>query len=356
MSPSLAATFAVALVCLLSLSQAQPHPFSVHDMIELDRVGTPVLSPSGSRALFTRWTYDFATSRSSQSIWITELTGSGNVSVPVTASPVGSSDFSPVWLDNSNIAFLSASRTSATVQVFTTAVSGGASPAQLTNFPIGIDTIKVFTKQGVRMLGFTARVYPSSSLQETKDIDEQKAKDPSSALAYDRLYFRHWDTFSDHKYSHLFVIPFAQDSLGGYSVVADPVDLLFGLELETPVAPFGGDTDYDFSPDGFEAAFAALRPGLDQAWSTDTNIYLVNTTGVAPPVAITEANRAQDSLPLYSNDGNTIAYLAMRVCFFSSSFSAQKVVNCPLPNRFLSTRLTAGALLSITVPPRCIPP
>jgi len=295
------------------LSMALSHPFSVHDMIELDRVGTPVVNPSGTRAVFTRWTYDFATHTSAQSLWLTDLV-SGNGTTQVTTSPFGSSDFNPDWLDDSTIVFLSASRSSTgSPQIFSVRSTGGA-VTQLASYPVGIDTFRVFSSSGTKKIGFTARVYDDATLQQTSEIDAQKAKEPSSALAYDHLFFRHWDTFSDHKNSHIFVTSLTEDAQGNYALeAADPVDLMFNQDLESPILPFGGTTDYAFSADGTLCAFAARKPGLDQAWSTDTNIYLVNVTGATPAWAFTAHNPGYDTFPVFSPSGVYVAYLSMFV-------------------------------------------
>jgi len=298
--------FALAVLLACSGVYAQTHPFSVYDMVELDRMSGLALSPSGNRMAFARWTYNLETQATAQSIWVTELQ-SVNVSYAVTSSVWGNSDYNPLWVDDNTLIFLSASRTSSgTSQVFRVALGG--SPVQLTAYPISVETMKLF--QGRTKLGFSARVYASSTMAETKQIDDEKSQDPSSAQVFDRLYFRHWDTWNDHKYSHVFTVPLTTNKEGEIQIEADPIDVMFGLELETPILPFGGSTDYDFSPDGTEVAFAALRPGLDQAWSTDYNIYIGNTS-TSNPNPITEFNPAQDSIPIYSPDGTKIAYLAM---------------------------------------------
>ena len=59
---------------------------------------------------------------------------------------------------------------------------------------------------------------------------------------------RHWDEWDDGKRSHLFVVDVA---------TGKAKDLTPKLESNTPPAPFGGSSDYAFSPNGMELAFVA---------------------------------------------------------------------------------------------------
>ena len=80
---------------------------------------------------------------------------------------------------------------------------------------------------------------------------------------------RHWDTWDDGKRSHPFVI----DAKTG-----EARDLTPKLPVNVPPAPFGGSTDYAFSPDGKTLAFTA-EPLKDHPWSTNTDIWTIPVAG-----------------------------------------------------------------------------
>ncbi len=63
---------------------------------------------------------------------------------------------------------------------------------------------------------------------------------------------RHWDTWEDGRRSHLFVKPVA----GG-----DAVDVMKGMDADTPSQPFGGPEEIAFTPDGRGIVFAAQDVG-----------------------------------------------------------------------------------------------
>ena len=85
-------------------------------------------------------------------------------------------------------------------------------------------------------------------------------------------------------------------------------DLTPKLEVNTPPAPFGGSSDYAWSPDGKELAFTA-EPVTTAAWSTNTDIWSVPAEG-GDAKNLTEANKGADAQPAYSPDGRWLGYVS----------------------------------------------
>src|SRR4029077_11356603 len=93
-------------------------------------------------------------------------------------------------------------------------------------------------------------------------------------------------------------------------------NLLAGTKLTLP--PYEPSANYyDVSPDGKELCFVADSV---MAIGTDVNydLYTLALDGKAAPRNITADNPANDSNPVYSPDGKSIAFLRQTIKFFSA--------------------------------------
>ncbi len=77
-----------------------------------------------------------------------------------------------------------------------------------------------------------------------------------------------------------------------------------------PTKPWGGSDEVAWSPDGKSIAFAS-KPSKDEAWHTNSEIYIVNLKKKTKPRCVTSQNKAWDYGPSFSPDGKTLGYLAM---------------------------------------------
>ena len=287
--------FVLLFMSLSATIFAQTHAFSIHDMLAMDRLSEPQVSPDGKWVVFTLRKTDLAANRGRTDLWLVGIDGTGLRQLTVNPA----SDFSPQWArDGKSIWFMSTRSGSA--QIWRMPVDGGE-PEQKTSLPIDVGGF-LLSPDGSR-LAVTMEVFPSCeniACSKTK-LDEMESRKASGKI-YDKLFFRHWDTWSDGRRSHVFTMPIT----GG-----EPVDLMRGMEADCPSKPFGGVEEIAFTPDSKSIVFTARVAGREEAWSTNFDLYLVPVDGAAAPKLLTANNKAWDTTPAFSPDGKTLAYLAM---------------------------------------------
>ena len=293
---------------------ADPHPFSVHDMLAMDRVSGPQISPDGKTIVFTMRSTDLEANRGRSNLWMMDVDGSNLRQL--TTNPA--SDFNPRYAPCGHVLFLS-TRSGSSQAWLIDPVGGEAQ--QLTDLPLDVSNLEIAPK--IKSILFTMDVYPDMTMAETVAYDETLAEDPASGMIYDELMFRHWDHWEDGKRSHVF-------RRGIFAYDADPIDLTPGLDTDTPTHPWGGSEEFALSADGETLVFTAkILPGSEPAWSTDYDLYTVPTDGSGNWTCLTEDNPAWDVAPLFSPDGKTLAWKAMARANFEADRFAIKLAGWP---------------------------
>ena len=295
-------------LCLLAAlpSLAAGRGLDVRDLQKLDRVSSPVLSPDGSTVVFAKRIVDADVVKASSSLWVRNLL-TRDMAPPKRLTPEGwnvnSPSFSP---DGKTVYFLSAK--SGTQQLYAMPLVGGA-PRQLTAFALDVASYKV-SPDGTRVL-FSTDTFADCKADfacTKKTLDDTAAK-KSSGVVYDGLFVRHWDTWADGRRSRLFVAALPE---GKAKPVASATSLTDRLDGDAPSKPFGGADEYTWSPDGASVVAAIRVAGKGEAWSTNFDLYQVAADGSSAPVNLTASNPAWDTGPVFSADGKTLFYRAMK--------------------------------------------
>ncbi|MBF0550563.1 MAG: S9 family peptidase [Deltaproteobacteria bacterium] len=297
------------LILLFSFSSVHAedrHPLTANDLLDFDRISDPRVSPDGSHIAFVVSSLDLDNNRRRSSIWV--MNSNGSEARQLTPLPEGGNH--PAWaLDGQSVYFISSR--SGTAQVWRISLAGGT-PQQVTSLPLDVDNLKM-SPDG-KHLALTMEVFVDcDSLDCTvKRLEQQKAQ-PATGVVYDKIFVRHWNAWQNGRRGHLFVLPVT----GG----GPPVDVMAGMDADVPSTPFGGPNEFSFTPDGGGMVFTARNAGREEPWSTNFDLYVVPLDGSAAPVNITKDNIAWDTCPVFSPDGKTLAYRAMRVpCYEADRF------------------------------------
>jgi dipeptidyl aminopeptidase/acylaminoacyl peptidase len=298
---SLSLAITLILTCCAITAAAETHPFNVHDLVAMDRIGDPQPSPDGSVAVFVLTTMDLEANRGSRNLWLAATDGSDVRRLTTHTS----SDWSPRWADARTLYFLSAR--SGSSQIWRLAVDGGEAE-QVTDLPLDIEVFKV--GPGAQALYLGLKVFPNcdDSVPCTVERLEAEAERKSTGMIFDGTFIRHWDFWKDGRRNHVFRIGLGENGLPS----GEPVDLMAGVDGDCPTIPWGGDEDWTVSPDDTTVVYTAkVVNGSEETWSTDYDLWVAATDGLTPAVKLTVANRAWDAAPAFSPDGSKLAYLAM---------------------------------------------
>ena len=275
------------LVTVLA-APAQKQPFTVHALLELKRISEPQLSPSGTTVAFTVQAIDLEQNVRPRNIYAVPVRGGEARRI----TWAGTANYRPRWSpDSRHIAFVSDRSGSSQIWMMD---ADGSNPRQVTDLATEADGV-LFSPDGETLL-FTSEVYPDCPDEacNQRRLEAEKAS-PVKARIYETLLYRHWNTWRTARRKHLFAV-----STAGGAVR----DLTPG-NLDVPPFSLGGPDDYAISPDGKEVCYAA-KPDPDPATHTNTELFTVPIEG-GEPVRLTQAPGADNS-PLYSPDGNYLAY------------------------------------------------
>jgi len=299
--------YALLPLCLLTAmpSLAATRGLDVRDMIALDRVSSPLLTADGGNVIFAKRVVG-TDSKASTGLYIRNLR-TRDLAPPKPLTPAGwNVNSAALSADGQTVYFLSAKNGSQ--QLYAQPTTGGA-PRQLTDFPVDVDSFHV-SPQGDRV-AFSSGVFQdcgSDLACTSKKLDAHKAR-KNTGEVFDTLFVRHWDTWADGRRNTLFVAPLPAAKAAAVKGASAISATLAG---DAPSKPFGGNDDFTWSPDGKSVVAAIRVAGKQEPWSTNFDLYRLDAEGKQAPVNLTAANPAWDAGPVFSADGKTLYYRAMK--------------------------------------------
>ena len=288
----------VGLALFSLAATAAPSPFDVQDLVRLERVSNPRLSPDRHTVAYQLRQTDLDANKGINGIWLLDLSQKGT---PRRASAAGSESNTPHWGADGRLYFLSAH--SGRQQLWRLDPRGGEA-GPVTKFPLDIGSF-LPTPDGrkavVSMEVFADCADLACTAGRLENLDQSKAR----GRVFDKLFIRHWDTWANGTRAQLFLVDLAAPA-------AEPRLLTAGIDGDVPTKPFGDDTEYCVSPDGKMLYFTARIAGKTEPWSTNTDIWRVPMDGSAKPENLSEGIEGYDVGPAVSPDGKTVAWRSMK--------------------------------------------
>ena len=294
MKAKLLALFFV-LASLLGYSQQQKHPFTFYDMIKMKRLSQLTVSPDGRYLAFVVTSYDLKTNSHTTDVYI--LDQSQHVLSNITNGH--GSSFNPVFApDGGSLYYLNTLTKKSEIYKYSLK---DKKTTKVSDLPVSVYNLKI-SPDGKYFVFSIAAYIDESDPEAIAQRLKAKEQSLSSAMEFTELPIRHWDTWEDHRWNHLYIMPIQ----GG-----QVKDIMQGVKGNCPSKPFGGTEEFDISPDGKLIAYTT-KLGRDRMWSTNFDVYLYDVkTGKTRN--ITGENKAWDRVAFFSPDGKYLYYLAMRI-------------------------------------------
>lgn len=151
-----------------------------------------------------------------------------------------------------------------------------------------------------KKIAFSKEVLVEKLLGKDKYTDVPK----STAQIYTDLNHRHWDTWNEGKYNHVFVVNINED-------ISKAKDLLDGQIFDTPQKPSGGSEDFIWSPDSTKLLYVCKKKsGKEYATSTNTDIFAYDLAS-GKTENLSEGMLGYDVNPKFSPDGKSLLWQSM---------------------------------------------
>src|SRR5947209_16959570 len=183
----------------------QKHPFTFEDMMALKRVGAPQPSPDGKWVVFDCVDVDLAANTKISHLWIVPASGGESLRLNPTPNHEERPRFSP---DGKRLIWTSKATDPTQIWMCDFDPNAGAligKPHQVTNISTGADGA-IWSPDGKNVV-FVSAVYPDCKDDAcNKQHDEELKKSKVKAKIFTKLFYRHWNAFTEFKRSHLFVI------------------------------------------------------------------------------------------------------------------------------------------------------
>ncbi len=264
-------------------------PLSVEVLWELERISSPVVSPTGGHVVAPVTSYDVDGDESETRLWLFSV--DGDVQRPLTSAgqSAGNPVFSP---DGKTLAFTARRGDDEAGQIYLLPMDGPGEAERLSEVPTGVSALKWVGEH----IYFIARVWPDKDWDEMAEQIQSDRDSKVSAHQWNALPYSHWDHWIDEdRQAHVFRIP----AEGGD---VEPITQPFGRELPRSTQ---GTGNYDIHPD--ETYIAFNSDSSEQGVDPEIDLFLARI-GDDSAENLTPDNAAGDGNSMFSPDGRMLAW------------------------------------------------
>lgn len=265
----------------------------------LGRLSDVQVSPDGKKVLYGVSYYSIEQNKSNRELFV--MNADGTEKVQLTQTP--KSEFNALWHPNGKqIVYLSSESGSVQAYIIN---PDGSEKMQISDVKGGFSGLK-FSPTGDKALLLKEVKIDKNTQDLYPDLDKADGKVISD------LMYRHWDTWEDGYYSHVFVADFDG------SKISSEKDIMPDEPYDTPLMPFGGIEDICWTPDGKAIAYTCKKlKGKEYTLSTNSDVYFYDLA-TQETKNLTEGMMGYDKAPFFSPDGSKMYWLSMERAGFEA--------------------------------------
>lgn len=281
----------LSILPALAVAADELRPVTHEDVWTMKRLGTPVVSQDGRRAVVSVTEPSYEDDDTISDLWLVSLRGETDARrLTHSAAAEGDVDWSP---DGTRIAFSAARDEEEPAQIYVLRMDGPGEAEQITDLSTGAGKPK-WSPDG-RRIAFESRIYPGGSDDEANAAEKAAREERDyNVSVYESFPVRQWDRWRDDLKTQLFV----QDARAG----AEARNLIYGSKLAAApgfrgVEALGGDSlEAAWTPDG-EALVISATDHRDVAAHADVayHLYRVPVSGGEPQALTTSDEWSCDS-------------------------------------------------------------
>lgn len=256
------------------------------------RIGGEAVSPDQTRVLYGVTYYSVEKNKGFKDLYVLDLKTKKSVRITDSAENEGSASWRP---DGKKIAYLSNQSGSSQLWEMN---PDGSGKKQISFLDGDVSDFKYFPNgSGVVFV---------KSVKLDQSVNDLHPDLPlANARLETDLMYRHWDSWHDYTYNHLFIATYNEAG------IFDAKDIMPGERYDAPMKPFGGMEQVSVSPDGKTIAYTCKKKtGMDYSFSTNSEIWLYDVS-TEKTKNLTEGIMGYDQNPVFSPDGKQIAWESM---------------------------------------------
>lgn len=271
------------------------------------RVGNMCVSPDGERVAYTVTYYSVPENKSNSEVYVMDADGANKKQLTRTAAREGAL----AWLPSGKaIAFLRNGK------LWNIDPENGAE-TQVSDIEQSIDGFLYAPAEDKVLFVISTKIEKCTGAELYGDLDK------ANAYVYDDLMYRHWDSWKDGNYNHIYV----GDLVSGKVKAVE--DIMPGEPYHAPTRPFGGTEEIAWSPDGTTIVYTCKKlTGKEYAFQTNSNLYAY-TLADKKTRLLTPDMPGYDKNPQFSPDGKQLLWSSMRRGVFEADKERMMLMDWP---------------------------